>query len=52
MLVEIDPETYKVGIGKYIVVEDCGRVINPMIADGQAAGVAQGIGVALMESCP
>ena len=49
-LVEIDPETYKVGIGKYIVVEDCGRVINPMIADGQAhGGVAQGIGVALME---
>jgi len=49
-LVEIDPETYKVEIGKYIVVEDCGRVINPMIADGQAhGGVAQGIGVALME---
>ena len=49
-LVEVDPETYKVEIGKYIVVEDCGRVINPMIADGQAhGGVAQGIGVALME---
>ena len=49
MLVEIDPETYKVGIGKHIVVEDS-WVINPMIADGQAhGGVAQGIGVALME---
>ena len=49
-LIEIDPETYKVEISKYIVVEDCGRVINPMIADGQAhGGVAQGIGVALME---
>ena len=48
--IEIDPETYKVEIDKYIVVEDCGRVINPMIADGQAhGGVAQGIGVALME---
>jgi carbon-monoxide dehydrogenase large subunit len=49
-LIEIDPETYKVSIRRYIVVEDCGRVINPMIADGQAhGGVAQGIGVALME---
>ena len=49
-LIEIDPETYKVSIRRYIVVEDCGRVINPLIADGQAhGGVAQGIGVALME---
>ena len=49
-LVEIDPETYKVEIKRYIVVEDCGRVINPSIADGQAhGGVAQGVGVALME---
>jgi len=49
-LIEIDPETYKVEIKRYIVVEDCGRVINPLIADGQAhGGVAQGIGVALME---
>ena len=49
-LIEIDPETYKVFIRRYIVVEDCGRVINPLIADGQAhGGVAQGIGVALME---
>ena len=49
-LIEIDPETYKVFIRRYIVVEDCGRIINPLIADGQAhGGVAQGIGVALME---
>ncbi len=49
-LIEVDPETYKVEIKRYIVVEDCGRVINPLIADGQAhGGVAQGIGVALME---
>ena len=49
-LVEVDPETYNAKIKKYIVVEDCGKVINPMIADGQAhGGVAQGIGVALME---
>ncbi|MEC8532349.1 MAG: xanthine dehydrogenase family protein molybdopterin-binding subunit, partial [Pseudomonadota bacterium] len=49
-LVEVDPETYNAKIKKYIVVEDCGKVINPMIANGQAhGGVAQGIGVALME---
>lgn len=49
-LVEIDPETYGVEVKRYIVVEDCGRVINPLIADGQAhGGVAQGLGVALME---
>lgn len=49
-LVEVDPETYRVKVKRYIVVEDCGRVINPLIADGQAhGGVAQGIGVALME---
>ena len=49
-LVEIDPETYAVTVKRYVVVEDCGRVINPLIADGQAhGGVAQGLGVALME---
>jgi carbon-monoxide dehydrogenase large subunit len=49
-LIEIDPETYKVEILKYVVAEDCGRVINPMIVDGQVhGGVAQGIGAALYE---
>ncbi len=49
-LVEIDPETYGTKVLKYIVAEDCGRIINPLIADGQShGGVAQGIGVALME---
>ena len=49
-VVEIDPETYEVIVGRYMVVEDCGRVINPMIADGQAhGGVVQGIGAALFE---
>ena len=49
-MVEIDPETYQVAIQRYVVAEDCGRVINPLIADGQVhGGVAQGIGVALME---
>ena len=47
---EIDPATYKVKLNRYVVAEDCGRVINPMIVDGQVHGaVAQGIGAALYE---
>jgi aerobic carbon-monoxide dehydrogenase large subunit len=47
---EIDPDTYKVTLGRYVVAEDCGRIINPMIVDGQVHGaVAQGIGAALCE---
>jgi carbon-monoxide dehydrogenase large subunit len=49
-VVEIDPETYRVSVLRYIVAEDCGTVINPMIVDGQVhGGVAQGIGAALLE---
>jgi carbon-monoxide dehydrogenase large subunit len=49
-MVEIDPETYGVTITNYVVAEDCGRVINPLIVDGQVHGaVAQGIGAALLE---
>jgi len=48
--VEIDPNTCKVTIDRYVVAEDCGRVINPMIVEGQVqGGVAQGIGAALYE---
>ena len=48
--VEIDPATCFVKILKYVVAEDCGRIINPMIVDGQVhGGVAQGIGAALYE---
>lgn len=48
--VEIDPETYLVTVRRYVVAEDCGRVINPLIVDGQVhGGVAQGIGAALLE---
>ena len=47
---EVDPETYTVRLDRYIVAEDCGRVINPAIVDGQVHGaVAQGIGAALYE---
>jgi aerobic carbon-monoxide dehydrogenase large subunit len=48
--VEVDPATCFVKIHKYVVAEDCGRIINPMIVDGQVhGGVAQGIGAALFE---
>ncbi|PZQ97667.1 MAG: xanthine dehydrogenase [Cereibacter sphaeroides] len=49
-IVEVDPETGGVKIEKFIVVEDAGVLINPMIVDGQiAGGVAQGIANALYE---
>jgi carbon-monoxide dehydrogenase large subunit len=49
-IVEVDPETGKVTIRRYVVVEDCGVMVNPMIVDGQVAGgVVQGIGSALLE---
>ncbi len=48
--VEVDLETYAVRIDRYIVAEDAGRLINPMIAEGQIrGGVAQGIANALYE---
>ena len=48
--VEIDPQTGVTTIKKYIVVDDFGRVINPLIVEGQVhGGLAQGIGQALME---
>ena len=50
MIVEVDPETMQVEIKRYVVVHDCGRVINPMIVEGQIqGGVAQGIGNAFYE---
>lgn len=49
-MIEIDPETFVVTVKDYLVAEDCGRIINPMIVDGQVHGaVAQGIGAALYE---
>jgi carbon-monoxide dehydrogenase large subunit len=49
-VVEIDRATCAVRVARYVVAEDCGRIINPLIVDGQATGgVAQGIGAALLE---
>jgi carbon-monoxide dehydrogenase large subunit len=48
--VEVDPETGLVEIDRYTVVDDCGTVINPLLAKGQIqGGVAQGAGQALLE---
>lgn len=48
--VSIDPESCAIRIERYMVAEDCGRLVNPMIVDGQVhGGVAQGIGAALLE---
>ncbi len=48
--VAVDPETGRVEVLRYVVVHDCGTVINPVVVDGQVhGGVAQGIGGALFE---
>ena len=49
-IIEVDPETFDLKILKYVVVHDCGTVINPLILEGQIhGGVAQGIGNAFFE---
>jgi aerobic carbon-monoxide dehydrogenase large subunit len=49
-VVEVNPWTGSVEVLRYVVAHDCGRVINPLIVEGQVAGgVAQGIGEALFE---
>jgi carbon-monoxide dehydrogenase large subunit len=50
-VVEVDPETGHVALLRHVVVDDCGRVINPLLVEGQVhGGAAQGIGQALMEA--
>ena len=49
-VVEVDPETGAVDLQRYVAIDDCGNVINPMIVEGQVhGGVAQGIAQALYE---
>jgi carbon-monoxide dehydrogenase large subunit len=49
-VVEVDADTGEVEIKRYVAVDDCGRVINPMIVEGQVhGGIAQGLGQALYE---
>jgi aerobic carbon-monoxide dehydrogenase large subunit len=48
--VEVEPETGAVAVVRYLVVNDCGRMINPTIVEGQiVGGIAQGLGGALLE---
>ena len=48
--VDVDPETGSVNVLRYVAVDDCGPVINPMIVDGQVHGaIAQGLAQALYE---
>jgi len=50
--VEIDPETGHIEIVRYLVVDDFGTVINPLLLAGQVhGGIAQGIGQAMLERC-
>ena len=50
--VEVDPDTGKVDVVSYAVLDDFGRIINPMLVAGQVhGGVAQGLGQALLENC-
>jgi aerobic carbon-monoxide dehydrogenase large subunit len=50
--VEVDPDTGAVTLVNFTAVDDVGRVINPMIVEGQVqGGVAQGVGQALLENC-
>jgi len=50
MIVEVDPELMDVKIRKYVVVHDCGKVINPLVVEGQIhGGVAQGVGNSFYE---
>ncbi|MGZ8852303.1 MAG: xanthine dehydrogenase family protein molybdopterin-binding subunit, partial [Thermoanaerobaculia bacterium] len=49
-VVQVDIETGEVALKRYIAVDDCGKVINPMIVEGQIhGGIAQGVGQALWE---
>jgi len=49
-VVEVEPQTGGIEIKKYVAVDDCGKVINPLLVDGQIqGGIVQGLGQALFE---
>ncbi|MBV8420776.1 MAG: molybdopterin-dependent oxidoreductase, partial [Hyphomicrobiales bacterium] len=51
-VVDVDRETGAVNVRRFLAIDDCGTVINPMIVEGQIhGGLAQGIGQALLEHC-
>ena len=53
VVVAVEPDSGVIELLDYVVAEDCGTMINPMIVDGQVqGGIAQGIGTALYEEIP
>jgi len=51
-VVDVDVETGRVRVLRYVAVDDCGRIVNPALVEGQiAGGVAQGLGGVLFEHC-
>lgn len=49
-VVEIDPATGAIELVRYVTMDDCGKVINPLLVEGQVhGGIAQGVGQALLE---
>jgi CO/xanthine dehydrogenase Mo-binding subunit len=49
-VVEVDPDTGQVAVLRYVVADDCGRELNPVVVDGQQhGGVAHGIGNGIFE---
>ena len=49
-IVEVDPETGEIDLQRYVAVDDCGNILNPMLVDGQVhGGIAQGLGQAMYE---
>jgi carbon-monoxide dehydrogenase large subunit len=49
-VVEVDPETGEIKLRRYVAVDDCGNIINPMLVEGQVhGGIAQGVAQALYE---
>ena len=49
-IVEVEPENGQIHLKRYVAVDDCGRVINPLLVEGQIhGGIAQGLGQALFE---
>ena len=49
-IVEVDPDTGEIDLQRYVAVDDCGNIINPLLVDGQVhGGIAQGLGQAMYE---
>ena len=50
--IEVDPETGKIAVDRYVAVDDVGTIINPPIVHGQVhGGICQGLGQVFMEHC-